>query len=123
ETGRVYILAGNANLHETTVANANETIPVPDPNIWRIEVYPNPITSHGSGFNVVFKGTGFESKGSYSMELYNIKGQRFLSQAIPMDNLAEGCQILGSDTWSKGILLLSISKDGVQVISKKLTYY
>lgn len=121
ETGRVYIQAGNPDLHETTVSAADDILPVPNVDRWQIDAYPNPTTAQKSGFNVVFKGSGFGEQGSYRLDMYNLKGQKLLSQTIPMDTLRDGCLIQGSDTWPKGVLLLSISKDGIQVKTKKLT--
>ena len=123
ETGRVYVLAGNPDLHETTVSVADDILPVSNVDRWQVDVFPNPATARKSGFNVAFKGSGFEERGSYRLDLYNLKGQKLLSQTITPDTLREGCQIQGPDTWPRGILLLSIRKDGVQVKTKKLTNY
>lgn len=123
DTGRVYILAGNADLHDTTVANADELIPVPDSDKWHIEVYPNPLTSKRHGLNVAFKGVGYKETGSYQLDMYNLKGQKLLSQTISMNDLQDGCLSLGLDSIPKGVLLLSITKDGIQLNTKKLTNY
>lgn len=123
DTGRVYVLAGNADLHDTTVANADELIPVPDPDKWHIEVYPNPLTSKRHGLNIAFKGVGYKETGSYQLDMYNLKGQKLLSQTISMNDLQDGCLSLGLDSIPKGVLLLSITKDGIQLNTKKLTNY
>lgn len=123
DTGRVYVLAGNADLHDTTVANADELIPVPDPDKWHIEVYPNPLTSKRHGLNIAFKGVEYKETGSYQLDLYNLKGQKLLSQTISMNDLQDGCLSLGLDSIPKGVLLLSITKDGIQLNTKKLTNY
>jgi hypothetical protein len=122
-TGRVYILAGNADLHETTVANHDELLPVPDPDKWLIEVYPNPLRDQKHGLNIAFKGVGYKETGSYQLDVYNLKGQKLLSQTISMNDLQDGCLNLGLDFLPKGILLLSISKDSIQIKSKKFTNY
>jgi hypothetical protein len=123
ETGRVYILAGNADLHETTVENEDELLPVPDNHRWQIDVYPNPSTSKRHGFNIAFKGVGYKETGSYQLDVYNLKGQKLQSQNISMVTLHDGYLTLVLDSFPKGVLLLSISKDSIQVNTKKLTNY
>ncbi len=123
DTGRVYVLAGNPDLHETTVANSDELIPVPDTDKWHIEVYPNPLTSKRHGLNIAFKGVGYKETGSYQLDVYNLKGQKLQSQDISMDTLLDGYLTLVLDSFPKGVLLLSISKDSIQVNTKKLTNY
>jgi hypothetical protein len=122
-TGRVYVLTGNPDLHETTVANDDDILPVPNADKWRIEVYPNPLTSKRHGLNIAFKGVGYKDIGSYQLDMYNLKGQKLLSQTISMNDLQDGCLSLGLDSIPKGVLLLSISKDGIQLNTKKLTNY
>ena len=123
ESGRVYILAGNADLHDTTVESADDLLPVPIVDNWQIEVYPNPSASHRQRLNIAFKGIGYKEAGNYALDMYNIKGQKLLSQTIPMDSLQDGCLILELDSLPKGVLLVSISKDSIQVNTKKLTNY
>lgn len=123
ESGRVYILAGNADLHDTTVESADDLLPVPIVDNWQIEVYPNPSASHRQRLNIAFKGIGYKEAGNYALDMYNIKGQKLLSQTIPMDSLQDGCLILELDSLPKGVLLVSISKDGFPVTTKKLTNY
>ena len=120
---RSYVLAGNPDLHETTVANSDELIPVPDTDKWHIEVYPNPLTSKRHGLNIAFKGVGYKETGSYQLDVYNLKGQKLQSQDISMDTLHDGYLTLVLDSFPKGVLLLSISKDSIQVNTKKLTNY
>lgn len=122
QTGRVYILAGNPDLHETTVANADETIPVPCIDKWQIDVYPNPVTSQGSGFNIVFKGEGYSKAKDLKLEVYNLKGQKLLSKLIP-ETLGESECSIDTSSWGKGILLLSVTQQGKHLTTKKVTNY
>jgi hypothetical protein len=98
-------------------------LPVPDPDKWLIEVYPNPLRDQKHGLNIAFEGVGYKETGSYQLDVYNLKGQKLLSHSISMDTLQDGCLNLGLDFLPKGILLLSISKDSIQIKSKKFTNY
>ncbi|MDD2227798.1 MAG: FG-GAP-like repeat-containing protein [Candidatus Cloacimonetes bacterium] len=122
-TGRVYIMAGNADLHETTVANEDVLIPALGSNLWQIEVYPNPVTIQDTGFSIIFKGTGYKDTANYHLDMYNIKGQKLLSQAIHTEDIKDGSLNLESDKLPKGVLIISISKDGIQLSTRKLTNY
>ncbi|MDD2424305.1 MAG: FG-GAP-like repeat-containing protein [Candidatus Cloacimonetes bacterium] len=122
-TGRVYIMAGNADLHDRPVANDDPLIPAVELNRWQIEVYPNPASSPETQFNLLFKGSGFKDAGDYKLEIFNLKGQKLLSKNIPSDNMKEGLMTFESKSWPKGILLLSISQDGKQLTTKKVTTY
>lgn len=123
ETGRVYILAGNPDLHETTVANSDVLMPIPDTDKWHIEVYPNPVTSKKYGFNIAFKGVGYKETGSYQIDMYNLKGQKLLSQALTMDTQHDGYIPLVLDFIPQGVLILSITKDNNLVKTKKITLF
>ncbi|MCB5265367.1 MAG: FG-GAP-like repeat-containing protein [Candidatus Cloacimonetes bacterium] len=122
-TGRVYIMAGNADLHDRPVANDDPLIPAVELNRWQIEVYPNPASSPETQFNLLFKGSGFKDAGDYKLEIFNLKGQKLLSKNIPSDNMKEGLMTFESKSWPKGILLLSILQDGKQLTTKKVTTY
>ncbi|MDD3563925.1 MAG: FG-GAP and VCBS repeat-containing protein [Candidatus Cloacimonetes bacterium] len=122
-TGRVYIMAGNADLHETTVANSDETAPVSNVEEWHTDIYPNPVTIQEPEFSILFKGSGYKATGRYRLEMYNIKGQKLLSQAIHMEDIKDGGLSLESGKLPKGVLIISISKDGIPVSTRKLTNY
>jgi len=122
-TGRVYIMAGNADLHETTVANSDETAPFSNVEKWHTDIYPNPVTIQEPEFSILFKGSGYKATGNYHLEMYNIKGQKLLSQAIHMEDIKDGGLSLESGKLPKGVLIISISKDGIPVSTRKLTNY
>jgi len=120
-TGRVYILAGNADLHETTVANEDDVIPAIDIYQWQLEAYPNPISNQESELNIKFAGSAFRSANDLTLNVFNLKGQKLLSQSIPADKLQEGLWTIETSSWAKGIVLLSITCHGKQITSKKVT--
>jgi len=120
-TGRVYILAGNADLHETTVANEDDVIPAIDINQWQLEAYPNPISNKELELHIKFAGTAFRSANDLTLNVFNLKGQKLLSQSIPADKLQEGLWTIETSSWAKGIVLLSITRHGKQLTSKKVT--
>jgi len=53
--------------------------------------------------------------------VFNLKGQKLLSQSIPADKLQEGLWTIETSSWAKGIVLLSITRHGKQLTSKKVT--
>jgi hypothetical protein len=88
-----------------------------------MDVYPNPASSQRSCFKLEFQGPGFREQGVYRMDLYNLKGQKLLSRAISPDALKEGRMALEAETLPRGILLMSLSKDGARVSARKITVY
>lgn len=120
--GRVFVFAGNPELEDTTVGNDDPAAPSAVES-WHTDIYPNPVTIQEPEFSILFKGSGYKATGRYHLEMYNIKGQKLLSQAIHMEDIKDGGLSLESGKLPKGVLIISISKDGIPVSTRKLTNY
>ncbi|MDD2544147.1 MAG: FG-GAP-like repeat-containing protein [Candidatus Cloacimonetes bacterium] len=119
DTGRVYVLAGNPDLHETTVANDDDTLPVPNADKWRIEVYPNPFNPSTT---ITFS---IPETGRVRVSVYNIKGRKV--KDLINTEMARGNHKLiwdGKDTNSRnvgsGIYLFKLESGGNTSIRKAM---
>jgi flagellar hook assembly protein FlgD len=112
-------LAGKPDLHETTVANDDDTLPVPNADKWRIEVYPNPFNPSTT---ITFS---IPETGRVRVSVYNIKGRKV--KDLINTEMARGNHKLiwdGKDTNSRnvgsGIYLFKLESGGNTSIRKAM---
>ncbi|MCK9309307.1 MAG: T9SS type A sorting domain-containing protein [Candidatus Cloacimonetes bacterium] len=116
-SGKVIVYTGNTQLADTTVANEDELLPMPNNGDWRIDIYPNPSTN--GKLNICFTGEGYKTTTQVKIEVYNIKGQKLSSTDITH------VQITGSEielvlpNASKGVYLISVKDGEHNLITKK----
>ncbi|MDD2331669.1 MAG: FG-GAP-like repeat-containing protein [Candidatus Cloacimonetes bacterium] len=123
ETGRVYILAGSPDLHETTTANEDETMPAPNNDDWQTGIYPNPHAATQGSLNIQFQGAGYQKANSLKLEIYNLRGQKLLSTSVPNSKLQEGEFTLETGSREKGVYILRVSQDGKPLTTQKFTLF
>ena len=120
KTGRVYIFSGNTNLHDTTVANEDNTIPAIDTAQWKIDVYPNPVSSEQTSLYIKFVGSGYQTAQNLKLRVYNIKGQRIFSKTIPPSKMHEGLWEINPPSMGVGLFMVSISQQNINLITQKI---
>jgi len=120
KTGRVYIFSGNTNLHDTTVANEDNTIPAIDTAQWQIDVYPNPVSSEQKSLYIKFVGSGYQTAQNLKLRVYNIKGQRIFSKTIPPSKMHEGLWEINPPSMGVGLFMVSISQQNINLITQKI---
>ena len=123
EQGRVYILAGSPDLHETTTANEDDTSPTLNIDIWQIGIYPNPHAATQGSLNIQFQGAGYQKANSLKLEIYNLRGQKLLSTSVPNSKLQEGEFTLETGSREKGVYILRVSQDGKPLTTQKFTLF
>jgi len=119
ETGKVFIYAGNAELADTTVGVEDDTIPVPDVSKWDISISPNPVTNKLSQINIQFTGSGYKNAANLKVSIFDIKGRKVLSQAIPDNKLREGNWSFALKGIKPGVYILNISDNNIKLITRK----
>jgi len=118
ETGRVYILAGNANLHETTVANEDPLSPS-IPQELSLRVFPNPLRRDGI-VHMELKAASAMGGDQAILRIYNVRGQKVYQQ--------EHITLTGKDTLlpleledlANGVYLCQVAM-GHKICTTKLT--
>jgi hypothetical protein len=89
ETGRVYILAGNANLHETTTAN-DDPLLLPPPQL-SIRVSPNPLRREEI-VQMEIKAATYPGEDQAILRIFNARGQKVYHQEhITLSGSAQPC--------------------------------
>jgi hypothetical protein len=122
--GKVFVFAGNPNLTDTTVANEDEYMPALNDSDWQIKVYPNPSAKGGGIQRISFVGDAYlKSTNSITLDIYNIKGQKVISKAIPAGEYRSEGIDLDLSAYPAGIYLLNII-EGIQTRTEtKITIY
>jgi len=117
--GKVYVYSGNAELHDTTVANEDEN--VPSTQLWKLQLAPNPVKYGSTYIGINFLGDGYKTIKKPLVTIYNLKGQRLISKTIPAKDIRNGSYQLKLKTLKTGIYILSISDSGKRLASRLLT--
>jgi hypothetical protein len=116
--GKVFIYSGNTDLHDTTVANEDET-QIPEANPIMLKIYPNPFNpSTTISFSL-------PSKSNIRINIYNIKGQ--LVKTLINETFERGLHRvlwngdsnIGSLTGS-GIYLIKMTANGKTDVKKAM---
>ncbi|MDD2332382.1 MAG: FG-GAP-like repeat-containing protein [Candidatus Cloacimonetes bacterium] len=123
EQGRVYILAGSPDLHETTTANEDETMPAPNNDDWQTGIYPNPHSATKGSLCIQFQGAGYQKARNLKQDIYNLRGQKLHTAPVPDSRLQEGEFNLRIGSWERGVYILRVSQDNKPLITKKFTLY
>ena len=123
DPGRIYVFAGNAQLQDTTVATDDPVAPPASVEDWSINVYPNPYSFGFGTLNIELAGESFAKSGSYSYQLFNIRGQKVQEGQISSEDLSQRNFSLALDGFSAGIYQISLLFGGKSIQSKKLVVY
>lgn len=117
--GYVYILAGNAQLGDTTVANDDDVI-VPEQALFKMRYYPNPHSGDGSGISYQLEGKLPNNTGEAWITIHNIKGQVIKRISVETDQLRKGEGTISTPKLKAGVYILSMWLNGKRSNSEKI---
>ena len=122
QTDSLY-LTPNANqtiqLVLQSVSNDDEV--VLSPEMWSIQVYPNPMLKSSQRLNVKLNGNGYRHLRNLKLEIYNVKGQRIISQEVPDYDLGKGELTVATDDFSAGVYIIKLRNNRTTKATKKFT--
>jgi hypothetical protein len=115
--GFVFVYGGNAELADTTVANEDDSIPIPDTEI-KVTISPNPcsVTSR----TITFRLDGLDKNDIGSIEIYNIKGQRVFQETGVEFSAKTSLNAIQLMNMTSGLYLCHIRLTN-KIIGKKLS--
>jgi len=119
--GKIFIYSGNTDLHDTTVANEDNVISAPEPDQWKIAIHPNPVHSKSTDLNIRFIGSGYKVSTNFRLEIFNIKGQKLMSKAIPQDNLKAGNLEITLKNYKPGIYIFNLYNNNIRLTTHKFS--
>jgi len=114
--GYVWVYGGNAQLADTTVANADPMLPgIGDQLI--VRVGPNPITRADQALSVHIKGSVTNGIEAVSIEIFNIKGQ-VVYEATHDHHTGDGTYLVNALSLSTGIYLCKVTSGNQTAVTK-----
>ncbi len=115
--GEVSVYAGNPDLHDTTVSNADEVIP--SASGWKFRVIPNP-SAQGSGIKLKFYGEGYTKLQDLSLRIHNLRGQEMYRGELASSSLLKGEHDFPNLSLPRGVFLVSLYRQNEKIKSVKM---
>jgi len=120
DLGSVIVYTANTDLHDTTVGVDDQTNTTPIIGKWDIVVFPNPLKLQSSLLTCRFLGAGYKQANKLRFEIYNIKGQKLMSEPIPAKASREGTWQTRLQDISPGAYVIAIRSGRQQLITRKI---
>jgi len=113
--GFVFIYGGNAQLADTTVANDDDSFPIPETDI-RVTVSPNPCNLNNK--RIAFRIDGLSRNTTGSLEIYNIKGQRVFMQTDIAFSAKSSLNTIPLCNMTSGLYLCKLKLPDMKIVKK-----
>lgn len=121
--GYVYILAGNAQLHDTSVA-VDDHVETPHVSTVDVRYYPNPLNLHNNQLvDFYVNGKMPDSITTANILIYNNKGQAVSAYNINPDDLLSQNGSLKLSDLPSGVYIVLLQINGKTVSNEKIALY